>query len=155
MNPSQVDNAISNASRLMNGGFMNLVEDIAAKRNGKPSRNNGGDLKYLEEQAFGGGRSTNVALPQMQQMQNNGMTQQFSNSALQESFAKMPPISGNNFPGADSVGMTLSGYQPGASLLKEQQQFVQQPQQVYQPQYIPQPQYGAIDYNLIKQNKIK
>ena len=152
MNPVQVDTAISKASRLMNEGYMGLLDNIAAQNSGKPGKRGVNDLAYLEQQAFGYGAkpSTVTYTPPVQQ---TAPQRQFSNSALQESFAKTPPISGNNFPGAESMGMTASGYQPGASLLTEQraqQQFVQ-PQQVYQPQpqYIPQ-QVNGIDYNTIK-----
>ena len=150
MNASQVDNAISNASRLMNGGFMDLVENKVAKKNGKIGGQHSSDLKYLEEQAFGSGNNT----MQMQnfQPQVNPTQRQFTNTTLQESFSKMPPMSGFNFPGADNINASCGNYQPGSSLLKEQQiqqQFVQQPQTVYQPQYIPQ-QVSGIDYGMIK-----
>ena len=149
MNIAQVDSAISKASRLMNEDFMRRVDNAEAMRKGKPVKGVN-DLAYLEQQAFGysgGGRSQ-----QPKQIQENVAPRQFSNSALQESFAQQPPISGYNFPGAESMSMSQSGYQPGASLLTEQrgvpQHFVQQPQQVYQPQY--QPQGGGINYDMIK-----
>ena len=149
MNIAQVDSAISKASRLMNEDFMRRVDNADAMRKGKPVKG-GNDLAYLDEQVFGRGSSrTNTYVPQ--QTRENAQPRQFSNSVLQDSFTQTPPMSGSNFPGAETMGIMPSGYQPGASLITEQrnQQFVQQPQQVYQPQYQPQ-QMGGIDYNMIK-----
>ena len=153
MNIAQVDSVISQASRLMNEGFMNKVDNAAARRNGKPIKSGGNDLAYLDEQVFGYGTQKSGSYAQSSvQIQQPTVQRQFNNNALQESFAKTPPISGNNFPGAEMMGITPSGYQPGASLLNEQraaqQQFVQQPQYV-QPPYQTQ-QTGSINYDVIK-----
>ena len=154
MNIAQVDSAISKASRLMNEDYMAYLDGISnmansgSKKGGK--RKGVNDLAYLDEQVFERGSSrTNTYVPQ--QTQENAQPRQFSNSVLQDSFTQIPPMSGSNFPGAETMGITQSGYQPGASLITEQrnQQFVQQPQQVYQPQYQSQ-QMGGIDYNMIK-----
>ena len=152
MNPAQVDTAISKASRLMNEDYMAYLDDVSAIATGgkKGNRRGGNDLAYLDQQVFGYGTS-NTPTRSQQLTQENVTQRQFNNSTLQESFAKMPPISGSNFPGAESMGMTPSGYQPGASLLNEQRQqtYVQPAQPVYQPQY-QQTQTGGIDYNMIK-----
>ena len=155
MNIAQVDSAISKASRLMNEDYMAYLDGINAMTNGgKKSggrRKGGNDLAYLDQQVFGRSSSKSNSYAPQQQIQENAPQRQFSSSALQESFAQTPPISGYSFPGAETMGATQSGYQPGASLLTEQrtqQQFVQQPQQVYQPQY--QAQSSSIDYNMIK-----
>lgn len=156
MNIAQVDSAISKASRLMNEDYMAYLDGISAMTNGGKKgggrRKGGGDLAYLDQQVFGRSSSKPSSYVPQQQIQENVPQHQFSSSVLQESFAQQPPISGYSFPGAESMSMSQSGYQPGASLLTEQrgqQQYVQQPQQVYQPQYQPQ-QTGGIDYNMIK-----
>lgn len=156
MNASQVESAISKASRLMNEDYMSYLDDVSSitaggnKGSGK-RRKGGNDLAFLEQQAFGYSPSTPSYQSQQMMLQENPTPRQFSNGALRDSFAENPPMSGASFPGADKLG--LGGYQPGASLLNEQkiaqQQFVQQPQYVHQPQYIPQ-QTGGIDYNTIK-----
>lgn len=152
MNIAQVDSAISKASRLMNEDYMTYLDGISAMTNGgKKSggrRKGGNDLAYLDQQVFGRSSSKSNSYVPQQQIQENAPQRQFSSSALQESFAQTPPISGYSFPGAESMGMSQSGYQPGASLLTEQrsqQPYVQQPQQVYQPQ-----QTGCINYDMIK-----
>ena len=155
MNIAQVDSAISKASRLMNEDYMAYLDGISTMTNG--GKKGGGrrkgvnDLAYLDQQVFGRSSSKSNSYMPQQQIQENSQQHQFNSSVLQESFAQQPPISGYSFPGAESMSMSQSGYQPGASLLTEQrnQQFVQQPQQVYQPQYQPQ-QTGGIDYNMIK-----
>lgn len=148
MNIAEVDNAISKAAAMMNEGFMRKVDAAEAIRKGNQGKAVN-DLSFLEEQAFGRRNSRAQTQPQQQ----NVTPRQFSNSALQESFSQTPPMSGYNFPGAESMGLTQTGYQPGASLINEQrnyqqQSYVQQPQQVYQTQY--QPQVGGIDYSMIK-----
>jgi len=154
MNIAQVDSAISKASRLMNEDYMAYLDGINAMTSG--GKKSGGrrkgvnDLAYLDQQVFGRSSSKSNSYVPQQQIQENAQQHQFNSSVLQESFAQQPPISGYSFPGAESMSMSQSGYQPGASLLTEQrnQQFVQQPQQVYQPQF--QAQSGGIDYNMIK-----
>lgn len=165
---TRVDSAISKASRLMSEGYMEHLDNIAASINGtgRRGRRGGGanDLAFLEQQAFGGGYNSTPSYQQQQMpiMQEVQQARQFSNSALQESFAKNPPISGSNFPGAEAMGVPSSyqpgasllnnGYQPGASLMTEQrmaQPYVQQPQYVQPVQQYP--QAGGVDYNFIKQ----
>ena len=69
MNPVQVDTAISKASRLMNEGYMGLLDNIAAQNSGKPGKRGVNDLAYLEQQAFGYGAkpSTSSYTPPVQQ----------------------------------------------------------------------------------------
>lgn len=152
-----VESAISNAALRMSPEYMAHLDRLAPGARGKGGKGAAmgtSDISALDAQVFGYSTpSSQAQAPRI--MQEQSEPRQFSNDILRESFAQTPPISGNNFPGAENMGNTPSGYVPGASLLREQrvasqQPYVQQPTYVQQPQYIPQQVGGGIDYNMIK-----
>lgn len=154
MNQAIVESAISNAAMRMSPEYMNHLDRLATGARGKIGKGGAmgsSDISALDAQVFG--HSTPSKQPSMIQEQRHEQ-RQFTNDVLRESFSQTPPISGDNFPGAQNMGNTPSGYVPGATLLREQriapqQAYVQQPTYVQQaPQYIP--QNSGIDYNMIK-----
>lgn len=154
MNQAIVESAISNAAMRMSPEYMDHLDRLATGARGKMGKGGAmgsSDISALDAQVFG--YSTPSKQSSMIQEQRHE-PRQFTNDVLRESFSQTPPISGDNFPGAQNMGNTPSGYVPGATLLREQriapqQAYVQPPTYVQQaPQYMP--QAGGIDYNMIK-----
>ena len=151
MDQNTVDNIIANAALLMNDDRFNAIVESTSSRTHRRAKANGGkldagggggmssDLALFEAQAgFGGGGSRQ---PSGQHLIPKVQTQQRKSNLppeIQESFKKMPPLSG----GEISVP---ASYSQSRNVIQEQQ-------------YAPQPQYQAqapvapatIDYNYIK-----
>ena len=153
MNQAIVESAISNAAMRMSPEYMNHLDRLATGARGKSGKGGAmgsSDISALDAQVFG----YSTPSKQTPSMQGKSEPRQFASDVLRESFSQTPPISGDNFPGAQNMGNTPSGYVPGATLLREQriapqQAYVQQPTYVQQPaQYMP--QTSGIDYNMIK-----
>lgn len=151
MDQNTVDNIIANAALLMNDERFNAIVEAKtmsthrrAKANGGKLDSGGGggmssDLSLFEAQAgFGGGGSRPSAgqhlIPKVQTQQRKSNLP----PEIQESFKKMPPLSGGE------IGVPAS-YTQSRSVINEQQ-YAQQPQYQPQPQVAP----ATIDYNYIK-----
>lgn len=150
MDQNTVDNIIANAALLMNDERFNAIVEAKSMSTHRRAKANGGkldsggggissDLALFEAQAGiggGGGRQTSgqhlIPKVQTQQRKSNLPPE------IQESFKKMPPLSGGE------IGIPTS-YTQSRSVIQEQQ-YAQQPQ--YQPQAPSAP--AAIDYNYIK-----
>lgn len=151
MDQNTVDNIIANAALLMNNERFNAIVESKSMSTHRRAKANGGkldsgggggissDLALFEAQAGfggGGGRQTSgqhlIPKAQTQQRKSNLPPE------IQESFKKMPPLSG------DEIGIPAS-YTQSRSVIQEQQ-YAPQPQ--YQPQALSAP--AAIDYNYIK-----
>ena len=151
MNQAQIDNVIGKASMLMNEDYMAHLDNIALSKRGKAPKVN---TPYIPKPTAASQAMYSQQLHEAQQ----APKRQLSNSTLMESIAEMPLMSGDSFP-------SMYNYQPGASLINEQQQVANSygapqpqynaPQPQYQPQYQQQTQYqpqqiGGIDYGMIK-----
>lgn len=150
MDQNTVDNIIANAALLMNDERFNAIVEAKSMSTHRRAKANGGkldsggggissDLALFEAQAGfggGGGRQTSgqhlIPKVQTQQRKSNLPPE------IQESFKKMPPLSGGE------IGVPAS-YTQSRNVIQEQQ-YAPQPQ--YQPQ-APVTQ-TAIDYNYIK-----
>lgn len=151
MDQNTVDNIIANAALLMNDERFNAIVEAKSMSTHRRAKANGGkleagggggmssDLALFESQAgFGGGGSRTSAgqhlIPKVQTQQRKSNLP----PEIQESFKKMPPLSGGE------IGVP-SSYTQSRSVIQEQQ-------------YAPQPQYqtqapaapASIDYNYIK-----
>ena len=151
MDQNTVDNIIANAALLMNDERFNAIVESKSMSTHRRAKANGGklgsnagggissDLALFEAQAgFGGGSRTQTSgqnlIPKVQiQERKNNLPPE-----IQESFKKMPPLSG----GEISVP---ASYTQSRNVIQEQR-------------YTPQPQYqqqapvapATIDYNYIK-----
>ena len=151
MDQNTVDNILANAALLMNDERFNAIVESTSSRTHRTAKANGGkldtrvgggvssDLALFEAQAgFGGGSRTQTSgqhlIPKVQTQQRKSNLP----PEIQESFKKMPPLSGGE------IGIPAS-YTQSRSVIQEQQ-YTPQPQ--YQPQ-APVAQ-TAIDYNYIK-----
>ena len=142
MDPARVESIIANSQRLMSPQGQRLIENRERGKLGKKPLPNATPSAY-DEKPYNYQPQPYVS---QQQYQQAPVTKQFQNEALRESFEKMPPIQ------IDTMGYGASGYQPGQSIIQEQQQYQPQPQ--YQQPVYSQPQYapsnGGFDYNMIK-----
>ena len=152
MDQNTVDNIIANAALLMNDERFNAIVEAKSMSTHRRAKANGGkldagggggmssDLSLFEAQAgFGGGGSKTSSggqrlIPKVQTQQRKSNLP----PEIQESFKKMPPLSGGE------IGIPAS-YTQSRSVIQEQQ-YTPQPQ--YQPQ-APVAQ-TTIDYNYIK-----
>ena len=151
MDQNKVDNIIANAALLMNDERFNAIVESTSSRTHRNAKQNGGkfvssggagassDLALFEAQAgFGGGSRTSSSghhmIPKVQTQQRKSNLP----PEIQESFRKMPPLSGGE------ISIPASYTQP-RSIINEQQ-YTQQPQYQQQAPVAP----ATIDYNYIK-----
>ena len=148
MDENRVNDIIANAAMLMNDERFNAILEAKSMSTHRRAKANGGkldtggsggfssDLALFEAQAgFGGGSRQSSGQNLIPKVQSQPKKSNLP-PEIQESFKKMPPLSGGEITVPASYGQSRS-------VIQEQQYAPQQPQ--YQPQA-----QANIDYNYIK-----